>query len=119
VIKDNALEGGLRLSVVVPARNEATGLGECLESLVVQSEPGFALGVQWELIVVDDDSSDGTRGIAEAIRDEAGVGGSHLADAGVVVMAAPALDLGERGGFTGKTNACWAMDFIYRCGYGA
>ena len=27
---------------------------------------------------------------------------------GVTVMTAPALDLSERGGFTGKTNACWA-----------
>jgi cellulose synthase/poly-beta-1,6-N-acetylglucosamine synthase-like glycosyltransferase len=102
--KDKAI----RLSVVVPARNEERSLGACLESLVAQSEQGFALGVEWELIVVDDDSTDGTRGIAEGIRDEAGVGGSHLADAGVVVMAAPALDLSERGGFTGKTNACWA-----------
>jgi cellulose synthase/poly-beta-1,6-N-acetylglucosamine synthase-like glycosyltransferase len=98
----------LRLSVIVPARNEAASLEECLESLVEQSEPGFALGVQWELIVVDDDSTDGTRGIAEAIAEEAGVGGSHLAEAGVVVLEAPALDLSERGGFTGKTNACWA-----------
>jgi glycosyltransferase involved in cell wall biosynthesis len=89
----------LRLTVVVPARNEAASLGACLESLVGQSEPGFALGVQWELIVVDDDSSDGTRGIAEAIA---------AGREGMAVMAAPALDMSERGGFTGKTNACWA-----------
>ena len=106
--QDVSVAKALRLSAVVPARNEERALGECLESLVGQSEPGFALGVQWELIVVDDDSTDGTRGIAEAIRDEAGAGGSHLVDAGVVVMEAPALDLSERGGFTGKTNACWA-----------
>jgi cellulose synthase/poly-beta-1,6-N-acetylglucosamine synthase-like glycosyltransferase len=89
----------LRLSVMVPARNEARSLGECLESLVGQSEPGFALGAEWELIVVDDDSTDGTRGIAEA---------AAAGRKGVVVMAAPKLDLSERGGFTGKTNACWA-----------
>ena len=89
----------LRLSVIVPARNEAASLGACLESLVAQSEVGFALGVQWELIVVDDDSSDGTRGIAEAVA---------AGREGVVVMVAPRLDLSERGGFTGKTNACWA-----------
>jgi len=93
--KDKAI----RLSVVVPARNEERSLGACLESLVAQSEQGFALGVEWELIVVDDDSTDGTRGITEAI----GAGRD-----GVVVMEAPALDLSERGGFTGKTNACWA-----------
>jgi glycosyltransferase involved in cell wall biosynthesis len=98
-IKSNASGDGLRLSVVVPARNEERSLGECLESLVVQSEPGFVLGVQWELIVVDDNSSDGTRGIADGIAEGRD---------GAVVMEAPALDLSERGGFTGKTNACWA-----------
>jgi cellulose synthase/poly-beta-1,6-N-acetylglucosamine synthase-like glycosyltransferase len=95
----------LRLSVIVPARNEAAGLGECLRSLVAQSEAGFALGVEWELIVVDDDSTDGTREIAEKIAQEANTASG---DAGVVVIEAPALDLSERGGFTGKTNACWA-----------
>jgi glycosyltransferase involved in cell wall biosynthesis len=98
----------LRLSVIVPARNEEASLAQCLESLVAQSEPGFALGSEWELIVVDDDSTDGTRGIAEAIADEAAAGGSHLATGGVTVIEAPPLDLSERGGFTGKTNACWA-----------
>ena len=94
---------GLRLSVIVPARNEAAVLGECLQWLVAQSEPGFALGMQWELIVVDDDSTDETRGIAEAVAT-----GGYGSEEGVVVMAAPVLDLSERGGFTGKTNACWA-----------
>jgi glycosyltransferase involved in cell wall biosynthesis len=94
----------MELSVIVPARNEAASLGGMLASLLVQSEPGFALGVQWELIVVNDDSVDGTREIAEAAA--AGL-------AGVTVMDAPALDLSglntnDRGGFTGKTNACWA-----------
>lgn len=90
---------GLELVVIVPARNEERGLGVCLESLVAQSEPGFALGMQWELVVVDDASTDGTRAIAEGI---------GAANRGVTVMAAPPLDLSERGGFTGKNNACWA-----------
>ena len=76
--------------MVVPARDEEAGLRACLQSLVDQSEPGFALGKEWELIVVDDHSTDGTRGIAEGF-------------AGVRVLEAPAL--GD--GFTGKTNACW------------
>ncbi len=88
----------MELSVIVPARDEARSLGTCLASLAGQSEPGFALGVQWELIVVDDASSDGTREIAEEF-------------AGVTVMAAPELDLSALanglGGFTGKNNACW------------
>jgi glycosyltransferase involved in cell wall biosynthesis len=87
----------MRLSVVVPARNEEAVLGECLRSLVEQSEAGFELGVEWELIVVDDDSTDATREIAREVERK-----------GVVAIEAPALDQSERGGFTGKTNACWA-----------
>ncbi len=81
--------------MIVPARDEARSLGTCLGSLTLQSEPGFALGAQWELIVVDDASTDGTGAIAGS-------------SPGVTVLAAPELDLTERGGFTGKNNACWA-----------
>ena len=87
-------DGELGLSVIVPARDEARSLRTCLASLAGQSEPGFALGAQWELIVVDDASSDETRSIAEGFPD-------------VTVLTAPALDLSERGQFTGKNNACW------------
>lgn len=99
------VEGELELSVVVPARDEERDLGRCLESLVAQSEPGFALGREWELIVVDDGSTDGTRGIAEAVerRFQATEKGR-----GVTVMEAPAVDVGPRSGFTGKNGACWA-----------
>lgn len=85
----------LALSVIVPARNEELSLGECLASLVAQSEPGWELGKDWELIVVDDGSTDGTRGIAEAF-------------AGVRVLEAPKLVVGRDAWFTGKNNACWA-----------
>ena len=99
---------GMELSVIVPARNEERSLGACLASLVRQSEPGFALGVQWEIIVVNDDSTDGTRKIA---------GEFAARDAGVTVIDAPPLDLSEHGGFTGKTNACWAGAQIARGGH--
>ena len=89
----------LRLSVIVPARNEAASLGACLDSLIRQSEVGFALGEQWELLIVDDDSTDRTREIAQQ---------AAANQPGVQVLAAPNLDLTDRGGFTGKTNACWA-----------
>ena len=86
----------MRLSVIVPARNEERNLGKCLQSLVLQDGEDFRLGRDWELIVVDDGSVDGTRRIAEGF-------------AGVRVMEAPALELdGENRVFTGKTNACWA-----------
>jgi glycosyltransferase involved in cell wall biosynthesis len=89
----------LRLSVIIPARNEAASLAACLDSLLSQSDRGFALGVEWELIVVDDDSADATREIAQA---------AAAGRDGVIVLSAPPLDLSNRGGFTGKNNACWA-----------
>ena len=55
----------LELTVIVPARNEEASLGACLKSLVAQSETGFELGRDWELLVVDDHSTDRTRQIAE------------------------------------------------------
>lgn len=78
------------LSVIVPARNEANCLAACLKSLVEQSEEGFVLGEHWELIVVDDNSTDQTREIAKSF-------------AGVTVIDPAPL----REGWTGKTNACW------------
>jgi glycosyltransferase involved in cell wall biosynthesis len=93
----------LELSVVVPARNEESVLRECLKSLVTQSEPAFELGVQWEVIIVNDDSADGTRAIAAEIA---------ASNAGVTLLDAPLLDLSS--GFTGKSNACWAGARIAR-----
>jgi glycosyltransferase involved in cell wall biosynthesis len=95
----------LELSVIVPARNEEQSLAACLASLVEQSDLGFALGVEWEIIVVDDDSTDRTREIAD------GVAASHQ---GVTVLDAPPLDLSSRGGFTGKNAACWAAAQLAR-----
>lgn len=89
----------IELSVIVPARNEEASLPACLASLVSQSEQGFELGRHWELIVVNDDSTDRTGSIA------AEFAARH---AGIVVLDAPPLDLSDRGGFTGKNNACWA-----------
>lgn len=70
------------MSVIVPARNEETNLGSCLESLVTQS------GVNFEIIVVDDHSTDRTREIA---------------------LSFPAVRVIEAGplpaGWTGKNNA--------------
>ncbi|MEO6910962.1 MAG: glycosyltransferase family 2 protein [Edaphobacter sp.] len=87
------------LSVIVPARNEELVLQGCLATLVSQSDPGFELGVRWELIIVNDDSADRTREIA------AEVAAAHR---GVTVFDAPLLDLSGKRVFTGKTNACWA-----------
>jgi glycosyltransferase involved in cell wall biosynthesis len=95
----------LELSIILPARNEESSLSACLESLIRQSEQGFALGQQWELIIVNDDSTDRTREVAAE---------AAAQYPGVILLDAPPLDLGNHGGFTGKTNACWAGAQIAR-----
>jgi glycosyltransferase involved in cell wall biosynthesis len=70
------------VSIIVPARNEAACLGRCLESLTQQR------GISFEIIVVDDGSTDGTRKIAESFL------GLRVVDAAPL----PA-------GWSGKTNA--------------
>ena len=88
------------LSVIIPARNEESNLAACLDSLVAQDERIFALGTDWEILVVDDDSTDGTRAIAQ---------GYATKYPGFQVLEAPPLELrGDQRAFTGKTNACWA-----------
>ena len=81
----------LQLSVIIPARNEEDCLGECVRSLVVQEEEGWKLGQDWEILVVNDASTDRTREVAAGF-------------AGVTVMDAPKIEKG----WTGKANACWA-----------
>jgi glycosyltransferase involved in cell wall biosynthesis len=80
----------IELTVIVPARNEEACLAACLESLVRQSEEIFELGKDWELIAVDDHSTDRTAEIARGF-------------AGVTVMKAAKLETG----WTGKANAIW------------
>ena len=84
-------EFSLRLSVIIPARNEQDCLGDCLRSLVSQSDETWLLGRDWEIFVVDDGSTDDTAAIAASF-------------SGVTVMAAPALQKD----WTGKANAVWA-----------
>ena len=80
----------MELTVIVPARNEQDCIRACLESLVSQSEEVFELGRDWELIVVDDDSTDKTAEIARGF-------------AGVTVLKGGKLPPG----WTGKANAIW------------
>jgi glycosyltransferase involved in cell wall biosynthesis len=70
------------VSVIIPARNEEACLGDCLQSLVVQS------GVAFEIIVVDDHSTDRTREIASSFPSVQ------------VIEAGPLPE-----GWTGKNNA--------------
>lgn len=83
----------MELSVIVPARNEEDCLGACLESLVAQSEEFFLLGRDWEILVVDDGSTDRTRAIAASF-------------AGVTVLTPRLVNGKLEPGWTGKANAC-------------
>src|SRR5512145_543974 len=49
-----------RLSILIPARNEAAVIGQTVRSLVAQTYPHF------EVTVLDDNSSDGTAELALA-----------------------------------------------------
>ena len=72
------------VSVIVPARNEEACLADCLRSLVGQEEPSY------EVLVVDDHSTDGTRRIAESFP--------------LRVISADPLPPG----WSGKCNAAWS-----------
>ena len=84
----------IELTVIVPARNEADCIGACLNSLVSQSEDFFELGRDWEVLVVDDGSTDQTRKIAQSIP-------------GVTVVDPNLVNGKLEKGWTGKANACW------------
>lgn len=49
------------VSILVPARNEESNIAGCVQSLLAQDYPAF------EVLVLDDQSEDGTRGILEKI----------------------------------------------------
>jgi lipopolysaccharide/colanic/teichoic acid biosynthesis glycosyltransferase len=52
------------ISVIVPARDALDCLGECLDGLLHQR--GLVLGIDYEVLVVDDGSTDGTAALARA-----------------------------------------------------
>lgn len=85
---DRAREADPTVSVIIPARDEAANLAGLLPLLDGEAD---------EVIVVDDESADGTAGVAEA----------HGA---TVLASRPAP------GATGKTRACWQGAQVARGG---
>jgi glycosyltransferase involved in cell wall biosynthesis len=55
-----------RVSIIVPARDEARGIGPAVASMLALDYPDF------EVIVIDDRSTDGTAGVLDALADPAG-----------------------------------------------
>jgi glycosyltransferase involved in cell wall biosynthesis len=93
------------VSIVVPARNEEANLERCLRSLVIQK------GISFEIIVVDDASTDRTRAIAESftrVRQCPFIGlNQFLVDVRLLDAPQPLPP-----GWTGKTNALVAAEAV-------
>lgn len=76
------------VSIVIPARNEAQNIGRCVRALLDQDYEG-----RYDIVVVDDNSSDDTAAIVRAL----------AADPRVRLISAPPLPRG----WTGKPHACF------------
>lgn len=84
--KATASSRALSLSVLIPARDEADNIGDCLSSVLASNTGGIGV----EIIVLDDSSTDGTGAIAAA--------------AGSGVRVLKGRELPE--GWLGKSHAC-------------
>ena len=90
-MSDRRAEGSEpRVSLLIPARNEAGGIGECLHAALNSA------GVDLEVVVLDDASTDGTGEIVAAAAAE---------DRRVRLETAPPLPPG----WCGKQWACWNL----------
>jgi hypothetical protein len=86
---------GGKLSVLIPARDEVGGIGAAVGSVLASR------GVELEVVVMDDGSTDGTAGVVEAMA---------LRDGRVRLERAPPLPAG----WNGKQHACWALAGVAR-----
>ena len=78
------------VSVLIPARNEAGGIADAVRAVLANR------GVELEVVVMDDGSTDGTGGIVVGLAES---------DSRVRLERAPALPAG----WNGKQHACWAL----------
>jgi glycosyltransferase involved in cell wall biosynthesis len=96
-----------KVSIIIPARNEEANLETCMRSLVMQK------GVAFEILIVNDASTDRTRTIAESftrIRNCPFIGSNQfLLDVQVIDAPQPLPT-----GWTGKTNALVAGEAAAR-----
>lgn len=104
-MRQRASDAGCDVSVLLPAFNEADNLPEVVAALVRALD---AIGRSWEVVLVDDGSTDGTRSVMKELRSEqvryirlrrnAGksaalsIGLGHVAGRAVVLMDADGQD---------------------------
>jgi len=94
----NEAARGLRVTAIVPARNEAETIARCVTSLLAQE-----CGVAFDVVLVDDQSDDGTAEIARKAAEAIG------APARLAILRAE----DPPPGWTGKINAMRAgLDFV-------
>ena len=55
----------MKLSVVIPAHNEASSIAECVTSTTAALT---GAGIDYEILVIDDASTDGTSAVVESSR---------------------------------------------------
>ncbi len=114
------------VSIVMPAWNRASTIGRAVESVLRQSYPN------WELLVVDDGSTDGTAEAVEAVRGGRGnIRCLRIEHAGVSAARDEGLRA-AKGGIIAYLDSdnCWHPDYLLfmvhalgdtgpRCGYAA
>ena len=83
------------VSVLIPARNEAAGIAAALQAVLATRD------VEFEVVVMDDDSTDGTDGIVLALAET---------DKRLRLERAPSLPAG----WNGKQHACWSLARVAR-----
>jgi hypothetical protein len=90
-VPDAVSDGGLAgVSVLIPARNEAAGIEAAVRAVLATAGCGF------EVVVMDDGSTDGTAETVARMAEE---------DGRVRLESAPQLPAG----WNGKQHACWAL----------
>ncbi len=92
-------DGAPEVSVIVPARNEEACLADCLRSLVDQPGPAY------EVILVDDHSTDSTRAIAESFCSPT-LSQKTRKDGAPTIRVLSAGELPH--GWNGKCSAVWS-----------
>ncbi len=85
------------VSVLVPARNEAGNIEGCLRGLLTQDYPNY------ELVVLDDGSTDDTAGCVRRLQEEWRAGGAGPRDFRLET------GVGLPVGWAGKAHACWEL----------